>query len=230
MRNTNSGKLLMLTLVITIVMACSTAPISQPRETNQAASSPRSAIQADNTKSSIIRSIDFANFTYPWVSDFGEPHTSFTLVRGKYSGSPSLLPMDLFSVTYADVTGDSLEDGIVVLSVLVERAPAAPHAAYLYAIEKNKPRLLWAFATGDRSDGGLRRIYGDDGKLLIELYGKGKVVGADLYADDGSDAEVPYPYYFTRTRYEWTGTKFQQIAPSEMLSDPDKYGAPIMRP
>jgi hypothetical protein len=210
-----------------IVISSCSAVVPNDRQGAVEPASPQQTSTPEQEPSA-IQSLDFSNFSYPWVRDFGDPKTRFTLVRGKYSGTKVMMPMDLYSVTYGDVTGDGSDEAIVALSVLVERAPAAPHAIYVYAFENNKPKLLWAFATGDRADGGLRRIYAESGKLVVELYGKGKVLGTDLYANDGTDAEVPYPYNFTRTQYEWSGTEFRPVKVPEILSDPDRYGIPIM--
>jgi hypothetical protein len=138
--------------------------------------------------------------------------------------------MSLLSVVFGDVTGDPREEAIVVLSAVVKRAPAAPNAVYIYTLQTSKPQLLWAFMTGDKNYGGLRRAYADRGELVLELYGKNKTIGSDLYADDGSSGEVPYPYYITRSRYGWTGGAFRQNHEAEVFTGADKYGIPLMPP
>jgi len=135
----------------------------------------------------------------------------------------------LFSVTYGDLTNDNTEEAIVILDVTVKGGSASPNIVYLYSlVDGAPPKLLWAFSTGDRRDGGLRRVYSETGKLVVELYGKGKIIGTDLYSDDGTQAETPFPYYYTRVRYAWNGSKFQRIDPVENISDPKDYGTPIM--
>jgi hypothetical protein len=179
--------------------------------------------------SSAIRSIDFANFTYPWVPTLGNPKKTFTLEHGTYIGKNGELPTGLFSITYGDLTNDNKEEAIVVLDVTVKGGSASPNIVYLYSLtDSTSPKLLWAFSTGDRRDGGLRRVYSENGKLIVELYGKSKIIGADLYSDDGTQTETPFPYYYTRVRYSWNDSKFQRIDPIENISDPKDYGIPIM--
>ncbi|MDQ1638476.1 MAG: hypothetical protein QOF62_1815 [Pyrinomonadaceae bacterium] len=217
-------------LVAAIVSACYLSPprsVSAPPQNNVAAT-PSEIEHAERKNVSGIRAIDFSNFTYPWLRDLGKPTESFTLRGGKYEATNDNVPMQMFSVVYGDVTGDGQEEALVALDVIVEGGSAAPNVIYIYATEGTKPKLLWAFATGDRTDGGLRRVYPENGMLVVELYGRGKIIGTDLFADDGTSALRPLPFYYTRARYRWNGAKFQRKGPAETLSDPDRYGIPIM--
>jgi hypothetical protein len=154
---------------------------------------------------------------------------SFALQQGRYEGGRGTLPTGLIGITYGDLTNDNSEEAIVILDVTVKGGSASPNIVYLYSkVDGEAPRLLWAFSTGDRKDGGLRRVYSDKGKLVVELYGKNKIIGTDLYSDDGTQAETPFPYYYTRVRYVWSGSAFQRIDPVENISDPKNYGIPIM--
>ena len=105
---------------------------------------------------------------------------------------------------------------------------AIPEIVYIFSLQNGRPKLLWSFETGERADGGLRQVYADCGHLVVELYGRGKIIGTDLYADDGTRAEQPYPYIVTRTRYQWRRDRFQLIGKPEEFSDPSGYGSPIM--
>jgi hypothetical protein len=151
---------------------------------------------------------------------------TFTLKDGGFPEKPDEVGMSLLSAVYGDLTGDGADEAMVVLAVSTNGS-AIPHAVYVYTLEENQPKLLWSFSTGDRADGGLRNIYADQGDLVVELYGKGKVLGTDLYADDGSGSHTPYPYYFTQTRYKWDGTDFKQKGPPVIKSDSDNYGSPL---
>ena len=139
------------------------------------------------------------------------------------------MPTGLLSVTYGGLTNDRTEEAIVILDVTVKGGSASPNIVYLYSfVDGSAPKLLWAFSTGDRKDGGLRRVYAENGNLIVELYGKNKIIGTELYLDDGTQAETPFPYYYTRVRYAWNGSSFQRTGPVENISDPQDYGNPIM--
>jgi hypothetical protein len=66
--------------------------------------------------------------------------------------------------------------------------------------------------------------------LILELYGRGKTLGSDLCADDGTRNEQPYPYAVTRSRYEWRGGRFVQEGVAEVFSDETNYASPVMTP
>lgn len=206
--------------------ACSSLKIQQ----SDASSAPsKEATRKNASTDQSIRSVDFANFTYPWTTDLGLAGSSkktFTLKDGGLSEKSDEVGMSLLSVVYGDLTGDGADEAMVVLAVSTNGS-VIPHAVYAYTLEEKQPRLLWAFSTGDRADGGLRNIYADQGDFVVELYGKGKVLGTDLYADDGSRAQTPYPYCFTQTRYKWDGTQFKQKGTTTTQSDGDNYGSPL---
>src|SRR5205814_113650 len=99
--------------------------------------------------------IDFANFTYPAKPMFSYGRKSFTLQHGKYDGDQAHDSLLLAFVGYSDVTGDGIEEAIVILEVSL-KGTAIPHIVYIYTAQGDSPKLLWAFETGDRGDGGLR--------------------------------------------------------------------------
>lgn len=88
------------------------------------------------------------------------------------------------------------------------RGSAIPYYVYVYGIHRDKPKLLWSFETGDRAQGGLRRVFAENGQLVLELYGKDTHLEGDLYA--GSQAACCATYY-TRSRYEWKGNRFRRV-------------------
>jgi hypothetical protein len=94
------------------------------------------------------------------------------------------------------------------------RGSAIPYYVYVYAIERDKPKFLWSFETGDRAQGGLRAVFAENGKLVVDLYGKNTYLGGDIYG--GSSAACCASYY-TRSRYEWKGNRFRRIRQPEVL-------------
>jgi len=166
-----------------------------------------------------IRSIDFANFAYHGsiglfpTAEY--PTKSFTLRNGK-SGDWHQ-GMTLVKVAYADITNDGVEEGIVTLAVNTEGSAAVNHV-YVYTFKKNQPKFLWGFEAGDRAWGGLRQAYAQDGELVIELFGRGTHIGAEL----GSTEPVGLccPRSFTRTHYRWRKARFRQRGKREILPNP----------
>ena len=212
-------------LAVSLLLAC-----ARPGKTQRVEQAVERQTPDNATKAAAIKSIDFSNFAYPWIEGLGDPKKPFQLRDGKYDGGNGTVPMAMFSVVYADVTNDGEEDAIVALDVIVRGGSAAPNVIYIYSVQDKSPKLLWAFGTGDRAQGGLRQVVGENGMLVVELYGKGKVIGTDLFADDGTGAMTPEPFYYTRTRYKWTGSKFSRVGPIETLSDPKNFRIPIMSP
>ena len=124
--------------------------------------------------------------------------------------------MTVGPVEYGDVTGDGSEEAIIVLYAELGGTESAEDV-FIYTLRNRMPVLLWKFATGDRAEGGLRRIYADNGELVVELAGKDKIIGRDLYADDGTSSGLCCPTLFTRTRYQWSNGRFRQRGEAEIL-------------
>lgn len=198
-----------LTLIVVLIAAATPMlPVAQ-------ASSPSS-----------IRDIDFRNFSYPELPT-GKCSMSRVRVRnGKYGSvknfSPGKIPVggcwavSVVRIEYGDVTGDGLEEAMVVLYAELGGTSSA-NDVFIYTLRGRMPVLLWKFAAGDRAEGGLRRIYADNGDLVVELAGKDKIIGRDLYAADGTSTGACCPTLFTRTRYRWGGGRFRQRGGAEIL-------------
>ena len=171
--------------------------------TNHGSSPPAAASptpQSSATAGSAIRSFDFTHLAYPNFPDYTGPEKKLlTLKPGE--GAPNF-------ISYGDVTGDGIEEAILALAVPTSGS-AIPAYVYIYTMEKGPPELLWDFETGDRADGGLRQAYADQGQLVIELYGKDRVIGGQLYRGDEG---LCCPSSFTRARYSWTGKNFELVS------------------
>ncbi|MDX6271307.1 MAG: hypothetical protein QOD28_2530 [Acidobacteriota bacterium] len=169
-----------------------------------------------------IRKIDFENFSYPFP---GEPkgRKKIKLHRGeqpptrfgKY-GIPHDVGYALSDVSYGDLTGDGVEESIVILG-LIHSGSGISNYVYIYMLRRDRPTLLWSFATGDRADGGLQKVAAENGELLVELLGRNKVIGTDLYADDGTNKGDCCPDAFTRTRYRWRDGRFRLQGKPEVI-------------
>lgn len=187
------------------------------------------------TPNSPIRTVDFRNFTYPEpkygylyervYTEKGIGHyrrhtkTRHKLIDGREpliedkEGLWENDPAGLGSLDYADVTGDGKEEALIKLGISV-RGSAIPTYLYVYAWEKNKPKMLFAFEAGDRADGGLRKMYGENGDLIIEL---------NAGDEDHPDCDGCQATRFTRLRYNWKRRKFVLVK-SEILPISRKVG------
>lgn len=203
-------KMFLAALAVATMLACSTGDgPNAPQE----AKAPLPA--ATPTAKSAIRLVDFDNIAYPNFPEYSNTKEKrITLERGE--AAPS-------HVNYGDVTGDGAEEALVAVPVEI-RGSAIPHHVYIFTIENGKPKLLWDFDTGDRSDGGLRQLYADNGQLVIELYGKDRVVSSELYKGDEA---LCCPSSFTGARYTWTGTSFEH-ASKQVLENPARNANPTM--
>ena len=166
-----------------------------------------------------IRTVDFANFQFP--SEFTGIRGGFKVTNGELLpkkrdsiGRPLDTWLKLVDVAYGDVTGN--EDAIVDLG-WITGGSALPDLVYIYTLRKGKPKMLWAFETGDRADGGYKNVYAENGKLVVELQGKEKIIGNNLYEDDGTKNGDCCPTFFTRTQYEWLANRFRRMEKPEVL-------------
>lgn len=211
-----------LILLVSIGTACSFVKVNnQGKQTQVEAPFPQVAdtrVKDERpTRTQGIRALDFANFTYPHdcLSDM---RVKFTLASGEFAGSNKQPPMYMGYITYGDVTGDMEEEAFVTLGIDTEGGSAMPKCSYVFTLRDDRPQLLWSFYTGDRARGGLRNLYADNGDLVIERF-----------SPTNSEGDC-CPVLFTRTRYLWTGRKFDQKGKGELLPNPEKNATPVMKP
>jgi hypothetical protein len=181
---------------------------------------PSATITSFPQRESPIRKIDFANRTYLGPGDYAE---TFTLkngekpfVRGKEDG------IDLTNVSYADITGDGQEDAIVQMGVLTGGS-ANPSLVFVYTLKNGAPKVLWSFIGGDRAEGGIKDIYEQDGKLVVELFGVAKLINNTWEATVPKEKErgLCCPTIYTRTVLSWNGKKFVPVGSPEVFDIPE---------
>ena len=195
--------------------ACSHPKTQLPALAQSSASpspTPRAEAIASPTPNSPTRSVDFENFTYPEL----ESRTRFTLKDGREPTEDD--PRGLVDVTYGDVTGDGNEEAFVVHTQSV-RGSAIPYFVYVYTMNRSKPKLLWSFYAGERGDGGLRQINAENGELVVELYGRDRIVNGGTSSEE-DNIGVCCPKFFTRSRYEWRGGGFRLKGKEEAIPNP----------
>jgi hypothetical protein len=195
------------------------APSSKP-EGESAGPSQGGSVQS-------LQSVDFKNFTYPFPHGDGQSDEDdgFTLRDGSMEphrderGVANDESVEFGSVSFGDVTGDNSEEAIVVL-VVFTGGSAVYQRVYIYSLEAGRPKPLWAFETGDRADGGLYGVYAEKGGLVVELNGKDRVIGKNLYGGDDEHTGACCPKVFTRTLYRWDGSRFAQSGKPRVLPLP----------
>ena len=87
-----------------------------------------------------------------------------------------------------------------------------------------RPKLLWSFDAGERVDGGLRQISADGGEMVVELYGRDRVVNGGTSSDE-DNMGVCCPRFFTRSRYEWHDGRFRLKTKEATLPNPQGNAA-----
>jgi hypothetical protein len=173
-----------------------------------------------STAARTIRDIDFRNFTYPKLPTGKCSRLSKVRVRdGKYGSiehfSQRVVPragcwqVSVGPVIYGDVTGDGREEAIVALYAEMGGTESS-NDVFIYSLRHGRPVLLWKFWTGDRADGGLVKLYAENGKLVVELAGKNKFIGSDYFANDGTSNGACCPTVITRSQYQWVRGAFRR--------------------
>jgi hypothetical protein len=161
--------------------------------------------------------IDFQNFTYPEIGS----RRTFRLKDGIEPNTEER--RSLVDVFYRDVTADGNEDALVIHSQSI-RGSAIPYFVYIYTLSKGKPKLIWSFYAGERGDGGLRQISSANGQLVVELYGRDRIINGGTSSEEDNFG-VCCPRFFTRSIYEWRGGRFRLKSKEAGLQNPQGNAA-----
>ena len=206
-------------------------------------------IQDDRNKqtASPLGAFDFKNHTYPLPRGWQNPDSAdITLTNGRIE--PVAVDTDLgmdpdelaerkarrrigmsyVATKYFDVTGDGQDEAFVIVKIETTGS-AIPQIVYVYTWKDEKPELIWPFRTGDRADGGLKDVRGENGELVIELYGQDRFLLGDTETSKITDDEEQLccPTYFTRSRYKWNGKNFQLQGKRLTFLTADPTAAPV---
>jgi hypothetical protein len=161
-----------------------------------------------------IRQVDFMNFAYPNRSIYYRKlRRTIRLTNGEFQFHiPKkilwLVDLRAENIKYADITGDANEEAVIDL-FSHSGASGGEHFIYVYTLQAQRPKLLWFLETyGSGTDiGGIKEIYGRDGDLTLELFGKNRVVGNRSDVSQTYECDRCYRY-FTRIRFHWNGNTF----------------------
>jgi len=221
-------------LAITVIAAACAGSSGSATATGASTSPNQSEPRSNKSQpKSPIRQVDFKNFTYPKLPTGKCSMNEVRLINGRYEAPTDIAgkhpAVDCWSVevgliTYGDVTGDGEEEAIIELYA-ESGGTEASEDVYIYTLQGGNPVLLWKFATGDRADGGLRRIAAENGELVVELFGVGTAIEKKLYGTE--DVGACCPKHFTRTKYKWVATQFHQDGSQELFENPSGSSAPV---
>lgn len=158
-----------------------------------------------------IRKIDFKNFTYSWTEDLmSDDEKNFTLKNGEIPFVMNeQMGVSLSTVEYGDVTNDGQDEAFINLGIQTEGS-SVPNMIYVYSIEKGKPKLLWSFDTGDRAEGGFKKIYAENSNLVVETFGDNKFENGkwDFRMSKDKPTGLCCPSTYTKIIFKWNGEKF----------------------
>ena len=132
---------------------------------------------------------------------------------------------------FGDATGDGEDEAFVILKI--ETAGSAiPQAVYVFTLKDGEPELIWNFRTGDRADGGLKKVYTEDGDVVIELFGQDRYILGDVETMQitGDEPQICCPTHFTLTKYKWNGSNFRMQGKRKTYSMTEKDAAPDRKP
>ncbi len=168
--------------------------------------SPTSTVQ----NISPIRKIDFKNFQYAGPKEYSE---TFLLKAGE---KPFVFGKEdgifLKGIEYHDLTSDGQEEAIIVMNILTGGF-ATPSLVFIYGLDHGKPVPLWKFLTGDRADGGLKKVTGESGNLTVELYGENKLSRGKWVTNDKTTPTPDCcPIIFTRFVLRWDRKRFALVS------------------
>jgi len=164
-------KPILFALVLTALSALTSHRIARASECIQSSAANSPTVVPD-----AFKQIDFRNHSYPYKFSFGK-RVEVALKGGEYEydfkderGS-----FKLANVYFADLTGDSRPEAIVMLwhvSCGVSCDGGAAHF-YVYSVNKHKLKSLWRYETGSLAYGcGLKSFSVNGAKITVELFGR----------------------------------------------------------
>ena len=183
----------------------------------------------NETTESALGRFDFKNFTYPLPRGWQDIDVQeITLENGKRPMSAEKIGMEYVTAKFFDVTGDGRDEAFVILKVLTGSI-TIPQIVYIFEERDEHPELLWYFRTGDRAEGGLKRIYPEEGSLAIELFGRDRYIFDQMETSKivGDEQQPCCPSHYTKTLYKREGERFVLDGDRWTYSLEDKSAAPV---
>ncbi|MGI8884512.1 MAG: hypothetical protein ACR2IA_09750, partial [Pyrinomonadaceae bacterium] len=109
-------------------------------------------------------------------------------------------------------------DAILLISLQTGES-RTPNMVYIYSSEKEQPKLLWNFKTDDGAEGGLKKVYAENGGLIVELFGENKLINNkwETNTSQGRYKGLCCPISYTKTKLNWNGNSFVVAGEPEFL-------------
>ena len=153
-----------------------------------------------------IKEVDFKNFTYPVETG----KDTFTLKNGETPfGDGKDVLFSLENIEFADLTNDGEDEAII--KILSDYGGTSTSFIYIFTLENRKPKNLWTAAAGFDAKGGLKRLYSENGGIIVELFGSNQFIEDKNKFEFSEKAGVPQNSYrptsFTKFRFKWNGEK-----------------------
>jgi hypothetical protein len=154
---------------------------------------------------SSIRKADFKNLSYPQTDEY----EGFKLKDGTKNQKKDEDGAKLQNIEYGDVTNDGIEDAMIDISPLMD-GNCQCEMVFVYTMKNSKPKLIWSFDTWDRAEGGFKKVYAENGNLVVETFGDNK------FENDKWSFNLPKegatglccPTAYTKIVFKWNGEKF----------------------
>jgi hypothetical protein len=150
-----------------------------------------------------IRRVDFRNFSYrPSCAYDGKP---VPVKRGKYvrERGDDKVYFEVVKVTYGDVTGDRLDEAVVVTTCNTGGTGHFTEGT-IYTMRAGRAVELARLEEGDRAFGGIRDVRVERGLLVVERFGPQE-----------PDTGACCPKYVDTTRYRWTKGALAEVGKQE---------------
>lgn len=213
-------KLIGIALLLGQLIGCSTGNSNDVSRINSDALRSQAEPVADPASGggqapSCFREISFLDRSYTWPSSLrsvalgreftlrnGYIHQERQVSRGllgEYGGA-------ITSLAYADITNDGEGEALVVINIGDGRTGHGTNAVFIFRCVNGQPQELWSFADGDRAHGGLRDIYSENGKLVIELWGENATAGS-VDTIDWTNTPSCCAEHYTRSTYFFNGVE-----------------------
>lgn len=165
-----------------------------------------------NTSSeSPLADFDFKNYTYPLPRGWQDADSkTIELIDGERRMTSEKIGMSFITTKFGDVNEDDEDEAIVILRVGTGGS-ANPHLVYVFENKDGKPEIAWFFRTGDRSDGGLKRVYAENGNLVIELFGQDRYIFNQMETLKiiGDEPQLCCPTHYTKNVYKRSPSGFR---------------------
>jgi hypothetical protein len=160
-----------------------------------------------------IRQVDFKNFTYIRRAD--EKRANAIRLRNSNYTSADGAQSFLMRITYGDLTGDGIEEAVVLLRGQNTRTSRTLDEVFIYTLEKGKVVLLTNFEGGKRGDY-ICSVNDPESNFKVE----NQRLILDLAVALEGDPQCDPTRYYTIT-YRWDSSRMIEVERSALKPLPE---------